>query len=145
MEVLPCTAGAKIHVIGFAPGDLLLEKIEEAIAKHNIENGAVISGIGTLKTCRLHYVKHTEFPPVNVFYTLSEPLELLSINGLIINGQPHLHIAVSKGEEKTWGGHLEHGSEVLYLAEIAILEFEGLSAERKYDEKLKISLLSGKG
>jgi predicted DNA-binding protein with PD1-like motif len=144
MNIIPPTVGKKIHVIGFQPGDLLLEKIEEAIQLNNIKNGAVLSGVGTLKKCRLHYVRHTQFPPENVFYTLEEPLELVCVNGLIIEGEPHLHVTVSKGEEKTWGGHLEHGSEVLYLAEIAILEFDDLAACRRFDNERKISLLTGK-
>ena len=141
MNIIPCKAGSKIITIGCEPGDMFLEKIEQAIAENNIQNGVVISGIGTLKTCCLHYVKNTEFPPENVYYTLNEPLELLSVSGLIIKGTPHLHIAVSKGEEKTWGGHLEHGSEVLYLAEVAIMEFEDMEADRVFDDNRKISLL----
>ncbi|MBN2536185.1 MAG: DNA-binding protein [Spirochaetales bacterium] len=145
MNVIPCTTGSKIYTIGFEPGDMLLEKLEKAIKENNIRNGAVISGIGTLKRCRMHYVTHTGFPPKDVIFTLEKPLELLSINGLIIEGKPHLHIVVSRGKEKTRGGHLESGSEVLYLAEVAIMEFEGLHAERKYDSERGINLLKNKG
>jgi predicted DNA-binding protein with PD1-like motif len=144
MNIIQGTTGSKIYTIGFEPGEMLLEKIEKAIKENNIRNGAVISGIGTLKRCNMHYVTHTGFPPKDVIYTLEEPLELLSVNGLIIEGKPHLHIVVSKGREKTWGGHLEHESEVLYLAEVAIMEFEGLRAERRYDKERKISLLRNK-
>jgi len=144
MNVISCRPGNKIYTIGFEPGEMLLEKIEKAIEENKIQNGAVISGIGTLKTCRMHYITHTGFPPKDKIVVLEEPLELLSINGLIIQGKSHLHIVVSKKNEKTWGGHLEHGSEVLYLAEVALLVFDGLNAERKYDKERKISLLMEK-
>jgi predicted DNA-binding protein with PD1-like motif len=144
MNVIPCVTGKKIYAIGFEPGEMLLEKIEQVIQENNIRNGAVISGIGTLKRCKIHYIRHTEFPPEDAYCTFDEPLELLSVNGLIIEGKPHLHIVISKGENKTRGGHLEYGTEVLYLAEIAILEFEGLHAERKFDRERKISLLKNK-
>ena len=133
--------GFEIITVGFEPGEMLLEAIRDAIKKHDIVNGAVVSGIGTLKTCHLHYVEHTGFPPSNKYFTLEKPLELLSVNGLIANGEPHLHITVTCGEDEAYGGHLEEGSEVLYLAEIAILKYNDLKLHRVFDEKRKISLL----
>jgi hypothetical protein len=68
-------------------------------------------------------------------------LELLSVNGLIADGEPHLHIAVSCGENEVYGGHLEDGSEVLYLAEIAILVFNEHRMIREPDPERKVRLL----
>ena len=98
-------------------------------------------GIGTLKTCRMHYIEHTGFPPQNRFVTLNKPLELLSVSGLIADGEPHLHITVSCGQEEVYGGHLEEGSQVLYLAEVAILVFNECRMVRQADEERKIKLL----
>ncbi len=141
MNVMPYTGQTELVTIGFQPGEMLLESIQKAIKDCHIMNGAVISGIGTLKSCRMHYVTHTGFPPTDCIYTLHKPLELLSVNGLIAEGKPHLHIVVSCGEEETYGGHLEEGSEVLYLSEIAILVFNEHKMTRRFDEKRRISLL----
>ena len=134
----------EIVVVGIAPGEMLLETIQEAIARHDIQNGAVVSGIGTLKTCQLHYIKDTEFPPTDIFHTLEKPLELLSVSGIIADGQPHLHVVVSCGEDEVFAGHLEPSSEVLYLAEIAIQKFNALRLDRKVDTERGVKLLSAK-
>ena len=144
MEILPFTGKTEIVTIGFAPGEMLLESIREALKSQGITNGAVVSGIGTLKTCRMHYVEHTGFPPKDHIFVLNKPLELLSVSGLIADGEPHLHIVVSCGQDEVYGGHLHEGSEVLYLAEIAILVFNEHKMERRPDPERKIKLLQQK-
>ncbi len=144
MEIMPFSGKTELVAIGFKPGELLLESIKDALQSQGIRNGAVVSGIGTLKTCQMHYVEHTGFPPRDHFYTLNKPLELLSVSGLIADGEPHLHIVVSCGEDEVYGGHLEPGSEVLYLAEIAILVFNDLPLERQVDAQRKVKLLRRK-
>jgi len=53
--------------------------------------------------------------------------ELVFVNGPIADGNPHLHVAVSCGE-----------SEVMYLAEVAILKFKDLGLARRLDSKFGI-------
>jgi predicted DNA-binding protein with PD1-like motif len=145
MEVMPYAGHTELVIIGLEPGEMLLETLQEAIELHGIRNGAVVSGIGTLKTCRMHYVEHTGFPPQDRIMTLNKPLELLSISGLIADSEPHLHIVVSCGQDEVYGGHLEEGSEVLYLAEIAILVFNDHRMERRVDKEHNIKLLRQMG
>ncbi|MFW6286723.1 MAG: PPC domain-containing DNA-binding protein [Candidatus Sumerlaeota bacterium] len=145
METIVSEDTGRLIAVGIAPGEMLLETIEAAIEKHGIRNGAVVSGIGTLKSCQMHYITHTGFPPTDQRYLLKdEPLELLSVAGLIADGEPHLHVVVSKGEGQVWGGHLHEESEVLYLAEILIRECNDLEMLREYDAERKIALLKGK-
>jgi len=141
MRDLDYSGPTQLVVLSFDPGELLLEGIREGIRRYDIQNGIVISGIGTLKTCRMHYVNHTGFPPEDVFYQLDKPLELVSVSGIIANGEPHLHITVGCRQEGVWAGHLEDGSEVLYLAEIAILKCNGMRMVREKDPRWGIRLL----
>jgi hypothetical protein len=134
----------QLVIVALEPGEMLLESVREAIRKHDIQSGAVVSGIGTLKTCRLHYIEHTEFPPKDKCFTLKVPLELVSVSGIIADGEPHLHVVVSCGEGHVWAGHLEPESEVAYLAEIAILKFNDLAMVRRLDEARTIRLLGPK-
>ena len=144
MEIMPYAGKTELVTIGIAPNEMLLESIQAAIQSQGIRNGAVISGIGTLKTCRMHFVEHTGFPPRDHIFVLNKPLELLSVNGLIADGEPHLHIVVSCGEDEVYGGHLEEGNEVLYLAEIAILAFNEHQMVRQPDLERRIKLLKKK-
>lgn len=144
MKTLEQGGAMPMVVVALEPGEMLLESIREAIARHAIRNGVVVSGIGTLRTCHMHYIEHTDFPPKDRFFRLVKPLELVSVSGLIADGEPHLHIVVSCGETEVWAGHLEPESEVAYLAEIAILKLNDLAMVRRTDENRKIKLLGPK-
>ena len=135
----------EVVTISIEPGEMLLETIREALKKHSIKNGVVVSGIGTLKSCHLHYVTHCDFPPSNRFFTIEKPLELSSISGIIADGEPHLHVVVSYADEETYSGHLEDSSRVLYLAEVTILVFNDLQMARHLDKQRGIRLLGPKG
>jgi len=144
MNTLEHAGPTQVVVVALAPAEMLLESIREAIKKHDIRNGVVVSGIGTLKTCQMHYIEHTDFPPKDKFFTLKAPLELVSVSGIIADGEAHLHVVVSCGEGHVWAGHLEPESEVAYLAEIAILKFNDLAMARRMDEARRIRLLEQK-
>ena len=131
----------EVVVVGIAPGELLLETIEAAIKEHGIQNGAVVSGIGTLKVARMHHIEHDRFPPDDRIFIIEKPLEVSSISGIIANGKPHLHMTVGFRDEWSIAGHLEPGSEVLYLAEAVILRFDALKLDRHFDAERRISLL----
>ncbi|MHA1689891.1 MAG: PPC domain-containing DNA-binding protein [Promethearchaeota archaeon] len=141
MKIISGKGIAENITLGIEPGEMLLESIISAIEQQDIKNGIVISGIGTLKTCNIHYINHTDFPPSDSIYHLEKPLELLSVSGIIANKEPHLHIVVSCKGDQVYGGHLESESEVAYLAEIAILKTDFLPMERHLDEKRKVKLL----
>ena len=131
----------EVIVVGIAPGERLLETIEAAIKAHDVQNGAVVSGIGTLKVAHMHHIEHDRFPPEDRFFTIRKPLEISSISGIIADGQPHLHMTVGYRDEWSVAGHLEPGCEVLYLAEVVILKFNALRLARHFDSERKVSLL----
>ena len=144
MNIMSSTAATELIAVGIQPGEMLLESVRAACRERDIRNGAVVSGIGTLKTCHMHYIRHTDFPPEDAFFTLAKPLELLSVSGIIADGEPHLHIVVSCGENEVYAGHLEPESEVAYLAEIAILKCNDLAMTRRLDAGRRIKLLGPK-
>ena len=144
MTTLEQKAPVPVVVIGLEPGEMLLESIREAIEKHGVRDGVVVSGVGTLKVCRMHFIEHTDFPPTDGFFTLEKPLEVASLAGVIADGQPHLHMVVSCKDQEVYAGHLEDGCEVAYLAEIAILRLDGLVMTRRPDEARRIRLLGAK-
>jgi predicted DNA-binding protein with PD1-like motif len=133
----------RVFALSLEPGDLVLESIKELIQTEKIKDAVVVSAVGTLDQYRIHYVTTTGYPPQNRFeHWKDKPLELASINGLIADGEPHLHVVVSDSE-KAYAGHLEEGCRTLYLAEIVIIEFKGLNLKRERNEK-NIVTLTGK-
>ncbi|MBS7614526.1 DNA-binding protein [Candidatus Bathyarchaeota archaeon] len=130
----------RIFVLSLEPGDYVLESIKEVVKKEKIRDAVVVSAVGTLDLYRIHYVTTTGYPPQNKFeHWKDKPLELASINGIVANGEPHLHIVVSDSE-KAYAGHLEEGCRTLYLAEITIIEIKGLNLKRQPNQKNIITL-----
>jgi len=124
-----------IALISLDPGEDVLDSLGTACREHAIRDGVVLSGIGTLDRCRLHCVTTTGYPPEETYPEWrDEPLELLSLAGTIIAGVPHVHASISNASG-AWGGHLEPGCRVLYLAEIAIMRLGGPALQRSSDDR----------
>ena len=138
------TGPTQVVTVGIAPGEMLLESIRQALADQGVRNGVVVSGIGTLKNLRMHYILHTDFPAADEIISIERPLELLSVSGVIADGQPHLHVVVSCGRDEVYAGHLEDQSEVAYLAEIAVLKCNDLEMVRRRDPERNVALLGPK-
>jgi uncharacterized protein len=132
----------RIVVMNFERGEKLLEGIRDQLKRLGIRNAVVLNAIGTLETAVYHRVTTTDAKPVEEFITVNKPTELSSVQGMVIDGQPHFHMTFTD-LEKTYSGHLEDGSVVLYLAEIVIAEMKGLNLFRKKNE-LNIALLTEK-
>jgi len=144
MEAFTGGTFGKVHILRLDRGDYLLESIENFVKSENIRNAAVVSGIGTLDHCVLHMVMTTGLPPVNHFEKWDDkPLEIASIDGIIANGSPHLHMVISD-HEYAYAGHLEHGCRILYLCEIVIAEMDGFAFGRIKNKDGILELTAGK-
>jgi hypothetical protein len=111
--------------------DLLLESILDVIAKHDIQDGAVMTAAGSLQECTWHGVKSLAAKPEQLFTTRKGPMEIINVNGMIAAGEPHLHMTLSSPEGGAFGGHLEKGCKVLYRAELTIVKYSGTRLARK--------------
>lgn len=122
---------------------LLLESIADTIKQKNVQDGYVSISAGSVQSCTYHYVTSTATKPVNAFKTVKGPFEILNAGGIIAAGEPHIHITLSSPEKGAFGGHLENGCRVLYLAEITIFKYAGPALTRKNNEN-GVSLLVAK-
>jgi uncharacterized protein len=122
---------------------LLLESIADAIKQKDIKDGEVLVTAGSVQECTYHYVTSTALKPKNEYKTVKGPFEILNAGGIIANREPHLHITLSSTGKGAFGGHLEKGCKVLYLAEITILKYSGEALTRG-DNENGVSLLKSK-
>jgi uncharacterized protein len=122
---------------------LLLESILDVIRQKNIQDGQVLVTAGSVQECTYHYVTSTALQAKNAYKTVKGPFEILNAGGMIAAGEPHLHITFSSPEKGAFGGHLEKGCRVLYLAEVTILKYTGPPLTRKNNPN-GISLLQPK-
>lgn len=123
----------RVIVLNLKRGELLLESIEQELAAIGVKDAIITGAIGSLKKAVFHRVTGMEREPVDEFLTVEKPLELASLQGIVVDGQPHFHMVISD-TEVPYTGHLEHGTEVLYLVEITLLEVNGLNLNRVKDQ-----------
>jgi predicted DNA-binding protein with PD1-like motif len=122
---------SRIHLVRLNPHEDLLQGLRAAVAEAAIENGAILSGAGSLSRYNVHVVKTTNLPPGNVFFSGEGAYDILTLTGAIIDGRVHAHVTFSD-PEKAMGGHLEEGCEVLTFAIVAIVETPGVDL-REWD------------
>lgn len=120
----------KIHVLRVDPGEDLLRTIEEFLKGANIQQAVVVGGYGTLTTYHLHWVTHTRIPADTYLERGEGGIELLSMNGLVVGGEPHIHMTLST-PAGAFGGHLEPGCTAYVLCEVYFAEVEGVDMRRQ--------------
>ena len=119
---------------------LLLESIADVIKQKAIHDGYVSISAGSVQSCTYHYITSTDLKPLNAFKTVKGPFEILNGGGIIAAGEPHIHITLGNQDNAAFGGHLENGCRVLYLAEVTIFKYAGPQLTRKNNEN-GVSLL----
>ena len=112
---------SRIVLVRLNPGEDLLEGLHAAVEEAGVQNGAIVSGAGSLSAYHVHVVETTNLPPGNVFLAGQGAFDLLTLTGLVIGGRVHAHITFSNAE-KAMGGHVEEGCPVLTFAIAAIAE-----------------------
>ena len=106
------------------PGDDLLLSLREAVRAEGIENAAILAGVGSLDRYHVHVVKTTNMPPGNTFVRGEGPFDILTVTGMVIDGEVHAHVTFSN-TEVAMGGHLEEGCRVLTFAVVLLVVADG--------------------
>ena len=104
-----------IKIIRLDPDmDLLLE-LHKYAANNKIKNAVILNGIGSSKSYSYHVVSSSDWPPKNVYLKGDRALDIVSVQGFILDGRVHAHIIFSD-EKISFGGHLEEGVILLTFA-----------------------------
>jgi predicted DNA-binding protein with PD1-like motif len=125
----------RIIIVRLKYGTDVLEGLNESIKKEKIKNAVILNGVGSLTRYHTHVVSNNTFPTTHAYVKKEAPVDLLNINGYIIDGRVHAHITVSDDKEAI-GGHLEDDTRVFTFAIITIgVLDEGVSLQRFDDNK----------
>jgi uncharacterized protein len=125
----------EIYRIRLDRGDLVLESINAAVKEFNIQDGAVLTGLGSVEQCTYHGVRSLAASAQDEVMTVKGPTEMLGLDGIIANGEPHLHVTLSSMKRGAFGGHLENGCRVLYRLEVTVAKFSGTPLARKLNKE----------
>lgn len=108
---------ARFVAARFAPGKDLLEGIDEVLREHGLQAAFVATCVGSLTRCNIRFANK----PTGT--ELTGHFEIVSLVGCMsLASGAHVHITLSDGEGRCWGGHLLPGSAVYTTAELVIGE-----------------------
>lgn len=132
MKKFNCSGLGKVIILNLHRGDKLLESIREQVKDAGIRNAVILCAIGSLQKVKFHRVITTDIKAMDEYLDFEGPIELASLQGTIIDGEPHFHMVLSDLQMASTG-HLEEGSEVLYRAEIVLAELMDVNITRTLD------------
>ena len=122
------------HCIRLKRGEDLMESIKRVCAKKNIQAGVVLSGVGCILKGRVRDASGVTIREI------TEHCEIVSLNGTVSARRCHIHIALSKEDMSTIGGHLCPGCIINTTCELVLAELPGVAygveedPETGYDE-----------
>jgi hypothetical protein len=112
-------------------GDKLVETVKQQMQDLGIENAILASAVGSLMKLVIHKPTGMDEAAVDEYETIEDAMEVCSLIGSVIGGEPHFHI-VASGVNGLYSGHVEPETEVLYLLELSFIELKGLQLERRF-------------
>ena len=113
----------RIVMVRLSTGDDILARLKEAVRKEGVKNASIVAGVGSVSSYHYHVISTRTNPPEEAYPKGDYPLDILNVNGLIIDGRVHAHITFSDNKVAL-GGHLEPGCIVQTFSVIIIHEFD---------------------
>ena len=122
------------HCIRLKRGEDLMGSIKALCRENHIAAGVVLSGVGCILRGRVRDASGVTIRDIE------EHCEIVSLNGTVSEKRCHIHIALSREDLSTIGGHLCEGCIVNTTCELVIGELPGVDfgveedPETGYDE-----------
>ena len=124
------TSGAFVcHCVRLRRGDDLLLSIRELAQEKHIAAGVVLSAVGCVTEAKVR-----DASGVNI-RSIGEHCEIVSLNGTVSEQRCHLHIALSREDLSTLGGHLCPGCIVNTTCELVLGVLDGWRIDKEFDEQ----------
>lgn len=110
----------RIVVLRFKYKADLLAGMEKMVKQEHIQNGVILSGVGSVRGYQMHQVSNRTMPSHDTFEkNPTQPADLVSMNGYVINGRIHAHMTLGT-PDRAMAGHLEPGTTVFTFAIVTI-------------------------
>lgn len=133
-NILTTSGAMKCHSVRLHRGDDLPLSIKELAKEKDIPAGIVLSAVGCISKGRVRDASGVTIREI------TDHCEIVSLNGTVSAQRCHLHIALSKEDLSTIGGHLCPGCIINTTCELVIAELPGVcfgveqDKETGYDE-----------
>ena len=126
-SILTTSGPVTCHCIRLHRGDDLLNSIKDICRRNNIAAGVVLSAVGCISEGRVR-----DASGVTV-RNIEDHCEIVSLNGTVSTLRCHLHIALSKEDLSTIGGHLCTGCIINTTCELVIAELPNIVINVEHD------------
>ena len=127
--VLSTMGQMKCHCVRLRRGDDLMLSIKEICKEKNISAGVVLSAVGCISEGRVRDASGVTIRDI------TQHCEIVSLNGTVSVKRCHLHIALSKEDLSTVGGHLVEGCIINTTCELVIGILDGWEIDKEFDEE----------
>ena len=117
------------HCIRLKRGEDLLDSIKQLCKEKDIKAGVVLSGVGCISSGRVRDASGVRIREI------AAHCEIVSLNGTVSAVRCHIHIALSKEDLTTIGGHLCSGCIVNTTCELVIGELPGVAYDEEADSE----------
>ena len=121
---------SRVHILRIDPGEDILSSVKYFLGETKIRQAIVLGGYGTLAAHCLHWVTHNRIPTENVIASADGGIEILGMSGLVVDGEPHIHVTLST-RQGAYGGHMEEGCKAYVICEMFFAEVEGKKLTRE--------------
>ena len=127
--ILSATGSLTCHSLRLHRGSDLLESIRQLCRQKHIAAGVVLSAVGCISEGRVRDASGVTIREI------PEHCEIVSLNGTVSEKRCHLHIALSREDLSTIGGHLCPGCIINTTCELVLAELPGTVIEKEFDEE----------
>lgn len=117
----------RCHSLRLHQGTDLLDSIKALCAEKHLAAGVILSAVGCISKGRIRDASGVTVRDIE------EHCEIVSLNGTVSEKRCHLHIALSKEDLSTIGGHLCEGCIINTTCELVIAELPGTAIEKEFD------------
>ena len=127
--IVTASGPLRIHSLRLLQGTDLMNAIKALCREKEIAAGVVLSAVGCISRGRVRDASGVTIRQIE------DHCEIVSLNGTVSENRCHLHIALSKEDLTTIGGHLCPGCIVNTTCELVIAELPGTAIDVEFDEE----------
>ena len=127
--ILTASGPLRCHSLRLRRGADLLLSIRDVCREKHIAAGVVLSAVGCISEGRVRDASGVTIREIR------DHCEIVSLNGTVSENRCHLHIALSKEDLSTLGGHLCPGCIINTTCELVIAELPATAIEKEFDEE----------
>ena len=128
-SIITGTGPVRCHSLRLRRGADLMQSIKALCGEKKIAAGVVLSAVGCISRGRVRDASGVTIREI------SDHCEIVSLNGTVSEKRCHLHIALSREDLSTIGGHLCEGCIVNTTCELVIAEIPGTVIEKEFDDE----------